>query len=72
MIERIILYICMFLAVLVVLPFHEFAHGFAAVRCGDDTPKINGRYTLNPLAHFDLVGLICFVLWDSAGPNPYR
>lgn len=77
MIERIILYICMFLAVIVVLPFHEFAHGFAAVRCGDDTPKINGRYTLNPLAHFDLVGLICFVFvgfgWAKPVPvNPYN
>ena len=77
MIERVMMYICMFLAVMVVWPFHEFAHGFAAVRCGDDTPKINGRYTLNPFAHFDLIGLICFVFvgfgWAKPVPvNPYN
>ena len=77
MIERILVYICMFLAVMVVLPFHEFAHGFAAVKCGDDTPKLNGRYTLNPFAHFDLIGLICFVFvglgWAKPVPvNPYK
>lgn len=76
-VERIIIYICMFLAVLLVLPFHEFAHAFAAVKCGDETPRVNGRYTLNPFAHFDVLGLACFVLvgfgWAKPVPvNPYN
>lgn len=77
MIERILEYICIFLALIVVLPLHEFAHAFVAVKCGDNTPKINGRYNLNPLNHFDVSGLICFVItgfgWAKPVPvNPYN
>ncbi len=77
MIERILEYICIFLALIVVLPLHEFAHAFVAVKCGDNTPKINGRYNLNPLNHFDVSGLICFVFtgfgWAKPVPvNPYN
>ena len=61
MVERILRYICIFLALMVVLPLHEFAHAFAADKSGDFTPRVSGRYTLNPLAHFDALGLIMFV-----------
>ena len=37
---------------------HEFAHGYAAYKMGDDTAYLMGRLTLNPLAHIDLVGTI--------------
>ena len=37
---------------------HEYAHGWVAHRCGDQTAKRAGRLTLNPLAHIDLVGTI--------------
>lgn len=71
MIEKIIYeYIPIFLALLIVLPFHEFAHAFAAVKCGDMTPKLNGRYTLNPMAHFDALGLLCFVLAHFGWAKP--
>ncbi|MFA6435076.1 MAG: site-2 protease family protein [Elusimicrobiales bacterium] len=36
--------------------FHEFAHGAAAYRKGDDTAYLSGRLTLNPLPHLDLIG----------------
>ena len=39
------------------LTFHELSHGLVAYRLGDPTAKVNGRLTLNPLAHVDLVGL---------------
>ena len=73
----IIQYMAVFLAVLVVLPLHEFAHAFAAVKCGDNTPRLAGRYTLNPLAHFDVLGLIMIVVahfgWAKPVPiNPYN
>ena len=71
MVEKIIYeYIPIFLALLIVLPFHEFAHAFAAVKCGDLTPKLNGRYTLNPMAHFDALGLLCFVLAHFGWAKP--
>ena len=70
MIDYILKYISIFLALLIVLPLHEFAHAFAAVKCGDMTPKINGRYTLNPMAHFDAVGLACFILAGFGWAKP--
>lgn len=48
-------------AVLVAITFHEFAHGFAADRLGDDTPRRQGRLNLNPLSHLDPVGTIMLI-----------
>ena len=67
---RILNYISIFLALLIVLPFHEFAHAFAAVKSGDMTPKLYNRYTLNPFAHFDIYGLLCFVLAGFGWAKP--
>ncbi len=74
---KIISYVAVFLAILIVMPAHEFAHAFVAVKCGDDTPKINGRLTLNPMAHFDPLGLIMLLVarfgWAKPVPiNPYN
>ena len=57
------------------LPFHEFAHAWVANKLGDHTAAINGRLTLNPLAHLDPIGAICMLLtgfgWARAVPiNP--
>jgi Zn-dependent protease len=56
--------------VVVALPVHEFAHAAMAVRLGDNTPKWQGRYTLNPLVHIDPVGalLILFTGFGWARP----
>ena len=35
---------------------HEFSHAWVATRLGDDTPRLQGRVTLNPLAHVDWMG----------------
>lgn len=48
-------------AVLIAITFHEFAHAFAADKLGDDTPRRQGRLTLNPLSHLDVVGSIMLV-----------
>ncbi len=37
---------------------HEFAHAWVADRLGDDTPRLQGRVTLNPLAHLDWIGTV--------------
>jgi Zn-dependent protease len=44
--------------ILVALTFHEFAHGYVALRFGDPTAKMAGRLTLNPLSHLDPIGTI--------------
>ena len=38
--------------------YHEYAHALVADRLGDPTPRNNGRMTLNPFPHLDLVGMI--------------
>ena len=70
MVDKIINYISIFLALMIVLPVHEFAHGFAAVKCGDFTPKLYKRYTLNPFAHFDIYGLLCFLFVHFGWAKP--
>jgi Zn-dependent protease len=37
---------------------HEFAHAWVATRLGDDTPRLQGRLTLNPMAHVDWLGTV--------------
>lgn len=46
------------LPILFAITLHEAAHGFAALRFGDDTALRAGRVTLNPLRHVDLFGTI--------------
>ncbi|HEY0444683.1 MAG TPA: site-2 protease family protein [Candidatus Limnocylindrales bacterium] len=41
---------------LVAFPVHEFAHALTAYRLGDSTARLFGRVTLNPIAHFDVLG----------------
>ncbi|MBR1867269.1 MAG: site-2 protease family protein [Clostridia bacterium] len=67
---KLILYVSNFIAVLVSVPCHEFAHAFAAVKNGDDTPKYTGRYTLNPFAHFDLLGLVMMIVFRFGWAKP--
>lgn len=48
--------------VLVAITFHEFAHGYAAYKLGDDTAKNDGRLSLNPLAHLDPIGTLMLLV----------
>lgn len=41
-----------------VIACHEFAHAWVADKCGDDTPRQQGRITLNPIAHMELMGTV--------------
>lgn len=59
------------------LSFHEFAHAIVAYKLGDDTPKLQGRVTLNPMAHIDWMGLaalfFCGFGWGQPVQiNPYH
>ena len=46
------------LPVLIAITLHEAAHGFVAWKLGDDTAKVMGRVTFNPLKHVDKFGTI--------------
>lgn len=48
-------------SILLALTVHEWAHAFAADRLGDRTARMEGRLTLNPVAHLDLLGTILFL-----------
>lgn len=67
---KLVLYLANFLAILIVLPCHEFAHAFAAVKNGDETPRLSGRYTLNPFAHFDPLGLVMLIVLRFGWAKP--
>ena len=55
-----------------VLPVHEFAHALIATKLGDQTSRLAGRLTLNPLAHLDVFGTLMIVLvgFGYAKPVP--
>lgn len=67
------------LAVMFIITLHEFAHAFVAYKCGDPTAKFSGRMTLNPVRHFDPIGVVMFALagfgWAKpvpVNPNNFR
>lgn len=66
-------------AVLLALTFHEFAHGYVALRCGDPTAQLMQRLTLNPIKHLDPIGTASMFLlgfgWAKpvpVNPNNFR
>lgn len=69
----VIIYILSSLAVIfLTLPVHEFAHGFAATKLGDPTPRYQGRMTLNPFAHIDWIGAACILLFGFGWAKPVQ
>jgi Zn-dependent protease len=52
----------MYLGLIVLLTFHEFGHAWMAWKCGDDTARLQGRVSLNPLAHIDPIGTVVLPL----------
>lgn len=65
-----IYYILSALAALIALTVHEYAHGYAAYKLGDDTAKNFGRLTLNPLKHLDPIGTICMIFLHVGWAKP--
>ena len=64
----IILVFCLIFA----LTFHEFGHAYIAHLCGDNTAKLAGRMTLNPIVHLDLFGglMVLIAGFGYARPVP--
>ena len=63
-------YVLSALAVLIILSIHEYAHGYAAYKLGDDTAKQNGRLTVNPIKHLDPVGALCMMFFHFGWAKP--
>ncbi|HEX5218122.1 MAG TPA: site-2 protease family protein [Verrucomicrobiae bacterium] len=51
-----------YLALVIMLTFHEFGHAWMAHKCGDDTAKSDGRVSLNPIVHIDPIGTVLLPL----------
>lgn len=80
--ENPIILVIQFLALILSIGFHEFSHVLAAYLQGDQTGKLLGRLTLNPIKHLDLYGTMFMLLsilsgigigWGKPAPfNPYN
>lgn len=55
---------------IVSITIHEFAHALTAFKLGDPTPKLQGRVTLNPLAHLDPLGSVLMLLFGFGWGKP--
>lgn len=58
------------LIIFLILPFHEFAHGWTAGKLGDPTAKYSGRLTFNPLASVDPLGAVGLILFGFGWAKP--
>ena len=56
--QGLLLYLCF----IPVLTFHEFAHAWTSHKCGDDTAKNEGRVSLNPIVHMEVIGTVILPL----------
>ena len=68
--SRGIYYLIRTLVALVAIPFHEAGHALAAWLLGDPTAKQEGRLSLNPFKHFDLLGTLCMVFAGVGWAKP--
>ena len=57
-------------ALLIALTIHEYAHGRMAYALGDNTAKLMGRLTLNPIPHLDPIGLIMLFFFKFGWAKP--
>jgi Zn-dependent protease len=58
------------IVLVVAFSIHEFAHAWTADQLGDDTPRYNGRLTLNPMAHLDPMGSLMLLLAGFGWAKP--
>lgn len=68
--DKFIIIIAFISVAMLSIMLHEYAHAYVAVKCGDLTPKLAGRLTLNPRVHFNLFGLLMFFFVGFGWANP--
>jgi Zn-dependent protease len=59
-------------AILIGFTFHEYAHAIVADKLGDKTPKFQGRLTLNPFVHIDIIGFIMILIMNFGWAKPVQ
>ena len=60
-------FLMMMVSLVICITIHEFSHAYAAVRAGDDTPRVQGRISLNPIDHLDPIGTFMMVISSLSG-----
>jgi Zn-dependent protease len=67
-------FVAWIIALVLGITVHEFMHAYAAHRLGDDTARLLGRLSLNPMAHFDPFGTLLLVLagFGYGKPVPFN
>lgn len=58
--------------VFIAMTFHEFAHAWMADRLGDDTPRRQGRITLNPFKHMEPIGMLMLLFAGFGWGKPVQ
>ena len=70
-IENLVQILCLYaIPGILAITLHEAAHGYAAKRLGDSTAYLEGRITLNPVKHIDIIGTLvvpAVLLFASGG-----
>ncbi len=66
------LIICRVITLVIAFTCHEFSHALTAVRLGDNTPRRDGRLTLNPLKHLDPWGCLLLITAGFGWAKPVR
>lgn len=56
--------------IIIAMSFHEFAHAYVAYKMGDDTARLAGRLTLDPVSHIDVVGFLMLLLGGFGWARP--
>ncbi|EJO5349001.1 site-2 protease family protein [Clostridium botulinum] len=59
-------------AILIGFTVHEFAHAYVADKLGDKTSKFQGRLTLNPFSHIDILGFVMILLIGFGWAKPVQ
>ena len=70
--QILIMFLSSLAVIFLTLPIHEWAHGFVSTKLGDTTPRYQGRLTLNPMAHIDVMGAIGILLFGIGWAKPVQ
>lgn len=60
------------ISIIAAITIHEFSHAWAADRLGDPTPRLQGRLTINPLAHLDPIGTLMLLFFHFGWGKPVQ
>ncbi len=70
MVELILARLIRIPAILIAVVGHEMSHGYMSYKLGDPTPKYDGRLSINPIRHLDVLGTILLVLFGFGWAKP--